>query len=147
LNRDQALMQSLISTHTILSVRDGEFVSLLDPPEAFRQAAASCRNVGTWPVLVGREGERDSMLSSPIILYDYPQVAPESAGDLFDATEIDELLMLRIMTLTDEEKKQMRSADWRTRQILERAEALRPERLMRLHGTVRNLKMPEGDER
>ena len=34
------------------------------------------------------------MLSAPIILYDYPQIAPESPGDLFDLTEIDELLTL-----------------------------------------------------
>src|SRR5262249_55549765 len=64
-SRGEALMRSLISTHTILGVRPGEFVSLLDPPEAFREAAAGCRNIGTWPALVGEEGERDGLLSSP----------------------------------------------------------------------------------
>ncbi len=34
LDRDEALMRSLVSTHTILEVDHGEFVSLLDPPEA-----------------------------------------------------------------------------------------------------------------
>ena len=76
----------------------------LDPPESLRVVAARCRNIGGWPVLVGEEGRRDTVLFSPIIIYDYPRIAPESAGDLFDATEIDEILSLRIMTLTDEEK-------------------------------------------
>ncbi|HKP86067.1 MAG TPA: hypothetical protein VJZ26_08225 [Blastocatellia bacterium] len=145
-SRDDALMQSLVSTHTILGVRGGEFVSLLDPPEAMREAAASCRNEGAWPVLVGEGGERDCMLSSPIILYDYPQIAPESSGDLFDSTEIDEILTLRIMTLTDEEKRAMRGVDERARQILERTEALPFEQMMKMHGAVRGLRAIEEDE-
>jgi hypothetical protein len=144
--RDEALMHTLASTHTILGVRDGEFVSLLDTPEEFREAASSCRNTGTWPVLVGAEGERNMMLSSPIILYDYPQIAPESAGDLFDGTEIDEILTLRIMTLTDDEKREMRGADERARQMLERTETLPAEQLMKLHGAMRALPVRKEEE-
>jgi hypothetical protein len=144
--RDQALMHTLASTHTILGVSDGEFVSLLDTPDEFREAAASCRNTGTWPVLVGVEGERNMMLSSPIILYDYPQIAPESAGDLFDGTEIDEILTLRIMTLTDDEKREMRGADERARRMLERTETLPAEQLMKLHGAMRALRPPKEEE-
>lgn len=92
----------------------------------------------TWPVLVGSEG--DSILSSPIILYDYPQIAPESPVSLFDGTEIDEILMLRIMTLTDEEKDEMRRGDDRVREILERTESLTPEAFMKLHGTIRSMR-------
>jgi hypothetical protein len=143
-SRDEVLMRSLISTHAILGVRRGEFVSLLDPPEAFREAAAGCRNIGAWPALVGEEGERDCLLAAPIILYDYPQVAPESAGDFYDGTEIDELLTLRVMTMTDQEKQEMRLVDERARQILERTETLSPERLMKLHGAVRSLRRFEG---
>ena len=146
-SRDEALMRSLISTHTILGVRRGEFVSLLDPPEQFREAAAGCRNIGAWPALVGEEGERDCLLSSPIILYDYPQVAPESAGDFYDGTEIDELLTLRVMTMTDHEKQEMRLVDERARQILERTETLSPERLMKLHGAARSLRRFGGAKR
>jgi hypothetical protein len=146
-SRDEALMRSLISTHTILGVRRGEFVSLLDPPEAFREAAAGCRNIGAWPALVGEEGERDCLLSSPIILYDYPQVAPESAGDFYDGTEIDELLTLRVLTMTDQEKQEMRLVDERARQILERTETLSPERLMKLHGAARSLRRFGGAKR
>ena len=146
-SRDEALMKSLVSTHTILGVHGGEFVSLLDTPDEFREAAASCKNVGTWPVLVGEGGERDCVLSSPIILYDYPQIAAESAGDLFDGTEIDEILTLRIMTLTDEEKRAMRGVDDRARRILERTESLPAEQMMKMHGAIRGLRPVEEDER
>jgi hypothetical protein len=140
-DRDEALMRSLVSTHAILNVQDGGFVSLLDPPEGLRELAASCQNIGCWPVLVGEAGDCDCMLASPIILYDYPQVAPESVGDLFDSTEIDELLMLRIMTLTDEEKLEMCAVDERARQILERTEKFGLEHMTRLHGAVRGLRL------
>jgi hypothetical protein len=146
-SRDEALLRSLVSTHTILRVQSGEFISLLDPPAALRAAAAGCRNTGTWPVLVGDEGARDCMLSSPIILYDYPQIAPESAGELFDGTEIDEILTLRIMTLTDEEKREMRGADERARRILERTETLPAEQLMKMHGAMRSLRPRREEER
>lgn len=89
-DRNQALRHSLVGAHTLLALRDGAFVSLLDPPEWAAEAAASCVNLHTWPVLVGEEGRRDIMLSLPIMLSDYPQVAPESPGDLCDATGIDE---------------------------------------------------------
>jgi hydrogenase maturation protease len=140
LGRDEALLHALISTHALLGVSGGEFVSLLDPPERWREAATGCRNVGTWPVLAGEEGRRDIMLSSPIILYDYPQVAPESPGDFFDGTEIDEMLMLRIMTMTDEEKRQMAAVDERAGALLARTEAMAREQLLGLHGTVRGLR-------
>jgi hypothetical protein len=139
-SRDSALMRSLVSAHTVLGVADGQFVSLLEPPEELKTLATSCENIGAWPVLVGAVGERDTMLASPIILYDYPQIAPESPGDLFDGTEIDEILALRIMTMTDDEKREMRTTDDRARKILERTEALPMEHLAKLHGTLRDLR-------
>jgi hypothetical protein len=138
--RDEALAKSLLSTHTILGIEGGEFVSLLDPPDELRDVAATCNNSGTWPVLVGEEGQHDAMLSSPIILYDYPQIAPESPGALFDGTEIDEILTLRIMTLTDQEKLEMGLTDERARQILERTESMPPEQFMKMHGVLRGLR-------
>ncbi len=138
--RENALLCSLVSTHTVLGVQEGKFVSLIDPPEPVREFAASCKNVGTWPVLVGDEGQCDTVLSSPIILYDYPQIAPESAGDLFDGTEIDEILSLRIMTLTDDEKREMSQSDERAREMLARTETMPVEQLMKLHGVLRGLR-------
>lgn len=132
------VLQCLVSTHTILTAKEGRFVSLLDPPDAFKEAVAECRNAGTWPVLAGIAPERDCMLSSPIILYDYPRVADESPGDLFDSTEIDEILILRILTLTDAEKQEMRRSGERERRLLERAESLTPEQLLKLHGAMRD---------
>ena len=144
-SRDEALMQGLVSTHTILSVREGEFVSMIDPPEPYREFATVCRNVGCWPVLVGDAGDKDTILSAPIILYDYPQIAPESPGELFDATEIDEILTLRIMTLTDDEKVAMAAVDERARAVLARTESLENAQMLGLHGTFRGLQPSIGD--
>ena len=138
-SRDEALLRTLVSTHTILSVKQGKFASLLDPPAGWSEAAAACRNVGTWPILVGENGATDMMLSSPIILYDYPEIAPESPGDLFDGCEIDEILTLRILTMTDAEKESAAGLDGRTRELMARTEALAREQLSRLHGTMRNV--------
>jgi hypothetical protein len=131
---------SMLSTHTLLAVRDGAFVSLLDPPEAYRGDAAVCQNIATWPVLAGPGGEHNLMLSSPIILYDYPQIAPESAGDFFDGTEIDEILTLRVLTLSEEEKREVRAGDDRARDILDRTEALPAEAFAKMHGAIRGLR-------
>jgi hydrogenase maturation protease len=133
-------VRSLVSAHLLSGVEEGQFVSLLDPPSALRQLTDACRNQGVFPVLVGEEGHRDTMLASPIILYDYPQIAPESAGDLFDGTEIDEILSLRILTMTDAEKREMSLSDERARQMLERTEALPAEQFAKLHGTLRSLR-------
>jgi hypothetical protein len=143
-DRESTLKQTFVSTHTALEIEGGEFVSLTDPPEELREAAQGCKNLKTWPVLVGEEGERNMLLSSPIILSDYPQIAPESPGDLFDGTEIDQMLILNVLNLTDEEKEEMRASDPRGREILERCESLSPEELMRLNGTFRDIRMLRG---
>jgi hypothetical protein len=140
-SRAEALEQTFCSTHTLLRTSKGSFVSLADPPEELVRAAATCRNVGSWPVLVGEPGNRSAVLSSPIILEDHPRIASESPGDLFDGGEIDQLLILNILTLTDEEKSEMVASDPRAREILERTEALTPEQLMALHGTIREFGM------
>jgi hypothetical protein len=140
MNRDQILLRSLVSVHAILHARGGKFVSSIDPLEQYQAAVSECRNIGAWPVLVGDEGQCDTVLAAPIILYDYPQIAPESPGDLFDGTEIDEILALRILTLTDAEKEEVRNGDDRARQILERTETLPPEHFQKLHGALRGLR-------
>ena len=144
---DAVLLSTFASTHTILNAYHAEFLSLTDPPAAYAEAVAGCENTGTWPVLVGDEEkqERDTMLSSPIILYDYPQIAPESAGDLCDGTEIDEILTLRVLTMTDAEKIEMRNVDAYARRILERTESLRGNDLLKMHGTMRDVSFPGGD--
>jgi len=140
-SRRLALERTLCSTHTLLHSDGGAFASLTDPPTTLAAAAQECRNTGSWPVLVGERPDRSTILSSPIILEDYPRVAPESPGDLFDGGEIDQMLVLNILALSDEEKTEMRASDPRAREILERTEALTPEQLMALHGTIREFGM------
>ncbi|MFC0543175.1 hypothetical protein [Kutzneria chonburiensis] len=135
--RDEALRHALIAAHSMMSVTGGRFVSMVDPPEWAKPAVAECRCERTWPVLVGSD---DTVLSSPIILYDYPSIARESAGELFDGLEIDEILTLRTMALTDEEKRQARATDPRAAAIVDRVDAMPPELLDRLHGTIRYLR-------
>jgi hypothetical protein len=136
-DRERALRSTFCSTHTVLRITEGEFVSQTDPPPRLRDEAGRCENRGTWPVLAGKPGERHVVLSSPIILADYPEIAPESPGDLFDGGEIDELLTLSILSLTEEERQEMRESDARTRAILDRTEALSRDELMKLHGAMR----------
>ncbi|MFF2244088.1 hypothetical protein ACFVTM_07880 [Arthrobacter sp. NPDC058130] len=133
-----AIEASFIGAHVLLAVRDADFLSVIDPPEWASAAAASCHQHRCWPVLAGPEGQRDVLLLSPIILYDHPAVAPESTVELFDATEIDEILTLRVLTLTDEEKAEARSTDARAAAIIERCENMTAEELQQLHGILRN---------
>lgn len=137
--RARAQLYGLASAHLLLALENGEFVSLLDPPPELADCVRQCRNQGWWPVLVGDEAARNMMLISPMILYDFPKVAPESPGDLFDGGEIDEILTLRILTLTDAEKREIAGADPRVAALLARTEGLGPQDLSRLHGTFRSL--------
>jgi len=141
--RKEAMSHSLVACHTLLGLspeRAGRFISLLEPPEWAKPAAEACTNLHTFPVMIGDRGREDVMLSSPITLYDWPQIAPESPGDLFDATEIDEILILRTMTLTDEEKAEARATDPRAAAIIDRVDEMPQEIMDRLHGAVRYLR-------
>ncbi|MFC9910838.1 hypothetical protein [Streptomyces sp. NPDC127197] len=153
--RDEALHGALIATHTLVGGDGVEFISLIDPPADLLGPARACHNAFTFPVLGGppsedapgehtSTGARDgacgpTLISSPIILPDNPQVAPESPGDLHDAAEIDEILTLRTLLLTDQEKREARATDPRAAQILDRVETMPPEVFARLHGTIRSL--------
>ncbi len=141
-SREHALRRALASTHVVLGVRHGEFASMTDPPDALRAFAEGCHNVGAWPILVGEPGARDAMLCSPIILADYPEVAPESSGDLFDATEIEEILTLRILTLSEEERRELAAGDPRTAALLHRTDALAERERAALHGALRSQLRP-----
>jgi hypothetical protein len=137
-DKDDAIALSLIGTHLIASVADGEFVSLLEPPESAVDAVARCERHRCFPVLAGRPGETDVMLVSPIILYDHPEIAEQSEGALYDSTEIDEILTLRVMTMTDEEKAQARATDPLAAKIIDRCDSMSPEAMMNLHGVLRD---------
>lgn len=140
--RAEALRHALIATHTLMSLSDGHFLSATDPPEWASVATAECRGERAWPVLVGGD---DTVLCTPIILPDQPEIAAESAGNLFDGTEIDEILTLRTMTLTDDEKRAARATDVRAAELIDRVDNLPPELMDRLHGTMRYLRSMTGE--
>ncbi|MFJ3877714.1 hypothetical protein ACIPW5_09680 [Streptomyces sp. NPDC090077] len=138
--RDSALPRSLVAAHLLLGLGAGSFLSMTDPPEWARPAVRGCANRHTWPVLAGEDGRADVVLSSPIILEDHAAIAPESAGAMYDALEIDEILALRTAALTDQEKREARGTDPRAAAVVDLAETMPPEVLERLHGAVRALR-------
>jgi len=130
--RAEALEHSLISTHPLLRVRGGTFVSPLEAPE--------CTNVNTWPVLAAPDDT--AILGAAIVLPDHPQLAPESLGSLFDATEIEEALLLHVHALSDAEREEIANGDPAVREMVERALASTPEDIVRLHGLMRPVEQP-----
>ncbi|MEJ7757372.1 MAG: hypothetical protein WKF83_14660 [Nocardioidaceae bacterium] len=138
LDKNDAIRNSMIGAHLLLEAHGVEFISLLEPPDEAREAAAACSQHRCWPLLTGAPGDTDLVLGSPIILYDYPEIAAESAGALFDATEIDEILTLRVMTMTDAEKAEARATDPRAREIIDRCDEMSDESLQLMHGILRN---------
>ncbi len=137
-DKNDAIARSLIGTHVIAEAVGGEFVSLLEPPEHAAAAAARCRQHRCFPVLTGPPGDADLLLVSPIILYDHPEIAEQSEGAFYDSTEIDELLTLRVMTMTDEEKAQARATDPLAAQLIDRCDSMSPDALARMHGVLRD---------
>jgi hypothetical protein len=145
--QDEVLRRSLIGTHLIIEAATPavEFVSVIEPPTEAVEAAATCHQHRCWPVLAGPEGSTDTVLGSPIILYDHPQIAAESTGALFDSTEIDEILTLRVMTMTETEKAEARATDPRAAEIIDRCDTLSPDDLQRLHGVLRSPSLSDED--
>ncbi|MFZ2173169.1 MAG: hypothetical protein WAW17_03895 [Rhodococcus sp. (in: high G+C Gram-positive bacteria)] len=143
-DKDSAIQHSLIGAHLVLAATESaEFVSLLEPTPDAETLAATCEQRRCYPVMAGAPGETDLLLVSPIILYDYPEVAEQSDGALFDATEIDEILTLRIMTLTEEEKREARATDPRAAEIIDRCEQMSPSTLAQMHGVLRDPRLPD----
>ena len=143
--REDALPSALVAAHTIITVDGGKFLSMTDPPEWAQPAVAECRNEGGWPVLA--DSGNQVVLSSPIILYDHPELADESPGELYDGTEIDEILTLRTLALSDEEKAEARATDPRAAALIDRVDAMDAPAMERLHGTIRSLRPAVPDEK
>ncbi|MBV9664734.1 MAG: hypothetical protein JOZ37_12275 [Actinobacteria bacterium] len=135
-SRDVMLHRALLSTQVLLALHEGVFFSAIDPPAFTKAAVDSCTSDGLWPVLAGPGGGRDVMLCAPIILYDHPEVAPQSTTEFCDGTEIDEMLAIRVLTMTDDEKAEALATDPRTREIVERWGDFPPELIEKLHGVT-----------
>jgi hypothetical protein len=125
LDRVGALRRSLISTHPLMRVTGGRFLSALERP---------CASVNTFPVLATEAD--DVMLGAAIVLPDHPQLAPESLGGLFDSTEIEEALLLHVRTLSDDERAEIERHDPAVREMIARAARATPEDIVSLHGRV-----------
>jgi hypothetical protein len=137
-DKDAAIRSSLIGAHVVLQAQGAEFVSLLEPSDAATAAASRCQQRRCWPVLVGPPGSTETVLGAPIILYDYPEVAEQSQGALYDSTEIDEILSLRVLTMTEDEKAEARATDPRAAAIVDRCDDMTAADLGRLHGILRD---------
>ena len=133
-SRQDAVERSLIGAHVLVEALDGSFVSLLEPPDDAAEAVAECHRHRCFPVLAGPPDCDRLVLISPIILYDHPEVAAQSSGALYDSTEIDELLTLRVMAMTDEEKAQARATDARAAQIIDQCDGMSAQTKLDLHG-------------
>ncbi len=132
ISRDEVFQQSFLSTNTILKVNNGAFVSDQNPSEELKEIVAQCEKIGTWPILI--DESNTTMLSSPIILYDYPKINAHSKLDLFDSLEIEEMLILQLSAMSDSEKQQIAERDGKMREMLDKASQVTSEELLNLHG-------------
>lgn len=133
--RDDIFFLSFLSTHTILNTT-GEFISHQNPG-VWKAAIEECLNLNTWPILM--EESNRTLLSSPIILYDYPRINPQSAGDLFDSTEIEEALLLHVAMLSEDEKKRIAQSDEKLKAMLAKVSAVTPGELVSFHSVLKNI--------
>lgn len=134
LDRAGALHRSLLSTHPILRVNGGRFLSPLD---------RAYDSVNTFPVLATPDD--DAIVGAAFVLPDHPQIAPESKGSLFDSTEIEEALLLHVQVLSDEERGEIAEQDPAVAEMITRAAAATPDDILTLHGRV-TLRDPETNE-
>jgi hydrogenase maturation protease len=139
--RDEALSQSFLSTHTILQSPNGEFISHQNPGINWKTIIEQCENISAWPILID-EGNT-TLLASPIVLYDYPKINPQSPGDLFDSTEIEEALLLHVAVLSDEEKKRIAQTDEKLKAMLEKVHNVTPEDLINFHSGLKHIVPPD----
>jgi hypothetical protein len=127
MERAQALRHSLLSTHPILRLDAGRFISPLE-------AGPGYASVNTFPVLASPQD--DVLLGAAIVLPDHPQIAAESRGSLFDSTEIEEALLLHVQVLSDEERAAIAADDPVVSDMVARADRASDADLERLHGRV-----------
>ena len=137
--RAEALAASLLSTLPFMRLASGRFASPLEPAEGGHDVLGE----NTFPVLA--TASDDVLLGATIMLPEHPQIAPESRGDLFDGTEIEEALLLHVLALSDDERASIERDDPAVRAMIERAAAATPAEILALHGRM-TLTDPRGQE-
>ena len=140
ISRDDVFGHSFLSTNTILTALNGEFISLQNPNIKWQPVIEQCRNIDTWPILI--DESNSTLLSSPIIVYDYPKINPKSKGDLFDSLEIEEALMLHFSVMSDEEKMKIAQSDEKLRSMLNKVSQITPDEIISLHGGFSDVLQP-----
>ena len=140
LDRAGALRSSLLSTHLVARAPGSRFASPVAPGPSAAAAVRTCDHANIFPVLA--TAADDTVLGATIVLPDHPQIAPESHGDLFDATEIEEALLLHVLALSDGERAAIAEQDPKVREMIARAEAAGPEEIARLRGRVTVTDLP-----
>ena len=139
--RDDALLSSLASTHTVLGVQDGQICFAAGSAGAAQRAGRrAARTSEPGPCWSAKKGNATLCSPRPSSFTTIPRSLRKAPAILFDGTEIDEILSLRIMTLTDDEKREMSQSDERARAMLERTETMPAEQFMKLHGVLRGLR-------
>lgn len=136
LSREEILPFSFVSAHTVFEIENGEFISVIEPLKEFKDYSQMLDNINCFPVLVGDKNLRNCVLSAPIILYDFPETAENSFDNFFDGLEIDELMVMNLLALTDKEKEEIKNTDAKTRKILEKIEKVSAEDLLKLHAKM-----------
>jgi hypothetical protein len=136
-DRAGALTRSFLSTHPLVRAEGGRFHSPLE--------AEGFASVNTWPVLA-TPGD-DVVLGAAIVLPDHPRIAPQSRGSLYDATEIEEALLLHVHALSEGERQAINEGDPAVREMVARAAAATPDDILRLHGVMQPVEEPPGEER
>lgn len=135
--RNMIFLQSFLSANTVMTTSGGKFISMQNPGQSWKQETDQCVCKNAWPILIDKD---DSMLlSSPIILYDHPEINPKSKTDLFDSLEIEEALMLHFAAMSDEEKNKIAGSDERLAAMLQKVGDLTPDSMLNLHGGFSNI--------
>ncbi|MFN2612225.1 MAG: hypothetical protein ABR536_02520 [Solirubrobacterales bacterium] len=143
--RGDALQWSLLSVHPMVEVDDSaRFISPLERDGEAGAAVEASDSFNTFPVLVGKEDR--AVLGAAIVVPEHPELAPESLGNLFDNTEIEEALLLHVQVLSDDEREQISEQDPAVREMIERAEKTTNDEMMSLHGRLTYTE-PEDDGR
>ncbi len=134
--RGEALQWSLLSVHPMVEVGDGAtFISPLERDGEAGAAVEACDVKNTFPVLVGKDDK--AVLGAAIVVPEHPELAPESLGNLFDNTEIEEALLLHVQVLSDDERESINQQnDPAVREMIERAEKTTGDEMMSLHGRL-----------
>ena len=133
----EVMNMSLIFTHTILKTEMGQFISQQNPPAKWKDMIEQCQNLHTWPVLI--DESNNTMLSSPIILHDYPKINRGTAGKLFDSTEIEEALTLHVNTFTENEKREIIHRDEKLRTLMDNINEITSQQIGNPHDTLKDI--------